>query len=143
MDEEPFDRGAAVAQLIDLVRASLRRSEHASYAGDNLFLDTEPVRRLSRELKSRTSRESEIGGPDEADRWIVTDLDVLGRSSSSCVLRDFKSWPQGEWAHVCKESPVRRCSPHATRSREALAGFQRAADEDWHPSSARSCSDAR
>ena len=49
---EPFDRAGAVARLIALVHACADASKNASYAGDNLSLDTEPVRRLSREWRS-------------------------------------------------------------------------------------------
>jgi ATP-dependent helicase/nuclease subunit A len=51
---EPFDRVSAIARVIDLVHACADVSGNPSYAGDNLFIDTEPVRRLSRELRNRT-----------------------------------------------------------------------------------------
>ena len=129
--KEPFDRGAAVAQLIELVHSCAVLSEHASYAGDNLFLDTEPVRRLSRELKSRASRELEIGSPDEADRWIATDLD--GLESQFIELRrnrDFKRGRKGSGPTYAKG--VTRAQVLAARDAlaEALADFQRAADAD-------------
>jgi ATP-dependent helicase/nuclease subunit A len=47
---EPFERDAAIARLIELVHALADISRSASYAGDNLFVDTEPVRRLSKDL---------------------------------------------------------------------------------------------
>jgi ATP-dependent exoDNAse (exonuclease V) beta subunit len=50
---EPFDRAAAAARLVDLVHALADLSASPSYAGDNLFVDTEPVRRLSRDLRAR------------------------------------------------------------------------------------------
>ena len=73
----------------------------------------------------------EIGSPDEADRWIATELD--GLESQFIELRrnrDFKRGRKGSGPTYAKGSPVRRCSPHATRSSEALADFQRAADAD-------------
>ena len=48
-----FDRAGAIVRLIDLVHACADASANASYAGDNLFVDTEPVRRMSRELRAR------------------------------------------------------------------------------------------
>ena len=57
---EPFDRPSAIARLIDLVHALADVSAAPSYSGDNLFLDTEPVRRLSRDLRAQ-------GGADDLD----------------------------------------------------------------------------
>jgi ATP-dependent exoDNAse (exonuclease V) beta subunit len=48
---EPFDRRAAIPPIIDLVHTLADLSTSPSYAGDNLYLDTEPVRRLSRDLR--------------------------------------------------------------------------------------------
>jgi ATP-dependent exoDNAse (exonuclease V) beta subunit len=48
---EPFDRSQSIASLITLVHELADLSKSPSYAGDNLFVDTEPVRRLSRDLK--------------------------------------------------------------------------------------------
>jgi len=48
---EPFDRAGSIASLIELVHELADLSKSPSYAGDNLFVDTEPVRRLSRDLK--------------------------------------------------------------------------------------------
>lgn len=50
---EPFDRAGAVVRLVDLVHVLADVSGTPSYAGDNLFVDTEPVRRLSREWRAR------------------------------------------------------------------------------------------
>src|SRR6185436_20201541 len=47
---EPFDRADSIARLVDLVHELADLSKSPSYGGDNLFLDTEPVRRLSRDL---------------------------------------------------------------------------------------------
>jgi ATP-dependent helicase/nuclease subunit A len=47
---ESFDRVGDIRRAIELVHACADASKNASYAGDNLSLDTEPVRRLSREL---------------------------------------------------------------------------------------------
>jgi ATP-dependent exoDNAse (exonuclease V) beta subunit len=48
---EPFDRAGSIAGLIALVQELADLSKSPSYAGDNLFVDTEPVRRFSRDLK--------------------------------------------------------------------------------------------
>ena len=47
---EPFDRAAAIAVLAERVQALAELSKRPSYAGDNLFVDTEPARRLHRDL---------------------------------------------------------------------------------------------
>jgi ATP-dependent exoDNAse (exonuclease V) beta subunit len=52
---EPFDRRAAAAAAVDLVHALADLSQSPSYAGDNLYVDTEPVRRLSRDLRRAAS----------------------------------------------------------------------------------------
>ena len=56
---EPFDRADSIARLVDLVHELADLSKSPSYAGDNLFLDTEPVRRLSRDLKRMPPAASE------------------------------------------------------------------------------------
>jgi ATP-dependent exoDNAse (exonuclease V) beta subunit len=50
---EPFDREGSIRQLIDLVHELADLSASPSYVGDNLFVDTEPVRRVSRDLRAR------------------------------------------------------------------------------------------
>ena len=56
---DPFARADAIEQLIELVHALADLSTSPSYAGDNLFVDTEPVRRLSRDLRRMTTPSSE------------------------------------------------------------------------------------
>jgi ATP-dependent exoDNAse (exonuclease V) beta subunit len=56
---EPFDRAGAIARLIELVHEVAELSRKPSYAGDNLFADTEPVRRLSRDLRRMAKPASE------------------------------------------------------------------------------------
>ena len=68
---EPFDRAAAIARLVALVHACADLSSAPSYAGDNLFIDTEPVRRLSQDLRRPT------GGPTPSDPIPADDLDGL------------------------------------------------------------------
>jgi len=56
---ERFDRAAAIAPITALVHRVADISGKPSYIGDNLFLDTTPVRRTSRDLKAMS--------PDDLD----------------------------------------------------------------------------
>jgi ATP-dependent exoDNAse (exonuclease V) beta subunit len=56
---DPFDRRGAIGPLVELVHTLADLSQSPSYAGDNLFVDTEPVRRLSRDLRRRASRSAD------------------------------------------------------------------------------------
>jgi ATP-dependent exoDNAse (exonuclease V) beta subunit len=48
----PFDRAAAAARVVALVHTVAELSANASYKGDNLAVDTEPIRRVSRSLRA-------------------------------------------------------------------------------------------
>ena len=48
---EPFDRSGAASRVVALVHGVADLSANASYKGDNLSLDTEPIRRVSRSLR--------------------------------------------------------------------------------------------
>jgi ATP-dependent exoDNAse (exonuclease V) beta subunit len=61
---DPLDRAAAIAPIIELVHRVAEVSAKPSYLGDNLYLDTEPVRRASRDLKEIESR---IPNPQSRD----------------------------------------------------------------------------
>jgi len=61
---EPFDRAGDAARLVDLVHACADLSAHPSYAGDNLYIDTAPVRRLSEELGRRNPGPGRAGHED-------------------------------------------------------------------------------
>ena len=74
---DPFDRAEAVARLIDLVHACADVSAGPSYAGDNLYVDTEPVRRLSRELRNRPATGHGDTEPVSVPPRSVGDLDGL------------------------------------------------------------------
>jgi ATP-dependent helicase/nuclease subunit A len=116
---EPFDRAGAIARAIELVHACADASKHASYAGDNLSLDTEPVRRLSRELRA--------AAPDEAMR----DLDGLEAQLIDLRRnRDFKRARKGSGPTYAKG--VTRAQVLAARDAlmAALADFQLRADAD-------------
>jgi ATP-dependent exoDNAse (exonuclease V) beta subunit len=67
---EPFDRADSIVQLIDLVHELADLSKSPSYAGDNLFVDTEPVRRLSRDLR-RMPRAAGDEALDELESLLV------------------------------------------------------------------------
>ena len=53
---EPFDRSAAASQVVALIHTVADLSANASYKGDNLSLDTEPIRRVSRGLRAPGAR---------------------------------------------------------------------------------------
>jgi ATP-dependent helicase/nuclease subunit A len=83
----PFDRATAMAGIIELVHRVAEISTKPSYSGDNLYLDTEPVRRASRDL-----REAESRIPDAESR----DLDLLeSRLIDLHRNRDFKRRRKG------------------------------------------------
>jgi ATP-dependent helicase/nuclease subunit A len=67
---EPFNRSEAIAQLIKLVHELADLSRSPSYAGDNLYVDTEPVRRLSRDLR-RIARPAGDEDVDELESLLV------------------------------------------------------------------------
>jgi ATP-dependent exoDNAse (exonuclease V) beta subunit len=112
---EVFDRAADVTRLSELVHACADLSANPSYAGDNLFIDTAPVRRLSDELRKG----------DE------TDLDGLeARLIELRHNRDFKRARKGSGPTYKKGAP--RADVLAARNAltEALLDFQRCADAD-------------
>jgi ATP-dependent exoDNAse (exonuclease V) beta subunit len=59
---DPFDRAASTARLVELVHAVADLSARPSYAGDNLYLDTAPVRRLSQDLRAVPSSVADLDG---------------------------------------------------------------------------------
>ena len=92
---EPFDRAAAIGPIIELVHRVAEISAKPSYSGDNLYLDTEPVRRASRDLREIESRSSNLGSriPDPGSRQ---DLDLLeSRLIELHRNRDFKRRRKG------------------------------------------------
>src|SRR5688572_28346634 len=116
---EPFDRAGAIARAIDLVHACAEASKHASYAGDNLSLDTEPVRRLSRQLRAADGDEAR-GDLDGLEAQLID----LRRN------RDFKRARKGSGPTYAKG--VTRAQVLAARDAliEALTDFQVKADAD-------------
>jgi ATP-dependent exoDNAse (exonuclease V) beta subunit len=111
----PFDRTAPMARLTELVHLLADLSEGASYAGDNLCVDTEPVRRLSRELRQGEA----------------PDLDVL--ESQLIELRrnrDFKRARKGSGATYKKGTTRAQVLEARDALVEALNDFQLRADAD-------------
>jgi ATP-dependent exoDNAse (exonuclease V) beta subunit len=114
---EPFDRQGAIGSLIELVHALADASLHPSYAGDNLYVDTAPARRVSEELR----------GPGAG----LTDLDGLeARFIELRRNRDFARLRKGSGPTYAKG--VTRAQVLAAR--DALVGalndFQAHADAD-------------
>jgi ATP-dependent exoDNAse (exonuclease V) beta subunit len=115
---DPFDRAGALTQLMHLAHMLADVSKKPSYIGDNLFVDTDPVRRLSRDL-----RQAEITGGVDEDALESLFIDLRRN-------RDFKRGRKGSGPTY---------SPGVTRARvldardalvAALDDFQRRADAD-------------
>ena len=132
-----MSRAATVARAIDLVHACADESSNPSYAGDNLFVDTEPVRRLSRELRSREGQPrppASAQGVESPHEWGPTpERDLDGIESLLIELgrnRDFKRARKGSGPTYAKG--VSRARVLAAREAlvEALADFQVRADAD-------------
>ena len=113
---KPFDRAAAVARLAELVHACAEISANPSYAGDNLHLDTEPVRRLSRELRMREG----LADPDALEALLID----LRRN------RDFRRARKGSGPTYGKGVTRAQVLDARDGLMEALADFQRRADAD-------------
>lgn len=111
---EPFDREREITRVVELLHALATISARPSYAGDNLFVDTAPVRLLSRDLHA--------GGTD-AD-GLEARLVELKRN------RDFKRARKGSGPTY--GPGVARAQVLAARDAlvEALTGFQERADAD-------------
>jgi ATP-dependent exoDNAse (exonuclease V) beta subunit len=119
---EPFDRAASTASVVELIHAVADISSKPSYAGDNLFIDTAPVRRASHDLKEIESR---IPNPESRD------LDLLeARLIELHRNRDFKRRRKGSGPTYGKT--VTRAQVLAAREAliAALTEFQRQADAE-------------
>jgi ATP-dependent exoDNAse (exonuclease V) beta subunit len=113
-----FDRRAGAAELIDLVHALADVSDAPSYRGDNLFVDTEPVRRLSRDLRARAS---ELAGDLDG---LESQLIDLWRN------RDFKRGRKGSGAGYSKGVTRARVLEARDLLTWRLKDFQEKADAD-------------
>jgi ATP-dependent exoDNAse (exonuclease V) beta subunit len=115
----PLDRQAAMRRIVELVHDLAELSHSASYAGDNLFLDTAPVRRLSRDI-----------GPVPD---VASDGDLDGLEAQLIDLarnRDYKRGRKGSGPTYRKG--VTRAQVLTARDllTQALAEFQIHADAD-------------
>jgi ATP-dependent exoDNAse (exonuclease V) beta subunit len=116
---EPFDRRAAIRPLVALVHELAALSDGASYAGDNLFLDTAPVRRLSRDLGPTPSLETELDLDARESRFVDLARD-----------RDFKRARKGSGPTYRKGIPRAHVLECRDRLTVALTEFQSRADAD-------------
>ena len=116
---ESFDREGMIAAILPLVHALAGVSKSPSYAGDNLFLDTEPVRRLSADLASAPPPE--------------TAADFDGLESQLVDLRrnrDFKRGRKGSGPTYAKGVPRARVLEARDLLTHSLGDFQLRADAD-------------
>jgi len=119
---EPFDRAAAIERVIALVHALADISVKPSYARDNLFVDTEPVRRLSHELRTIGSRI-----PDPGFR----DLDALEAQLIDLHRnRDFKRRRKGTGPGYSKTVTRAQVLDAREALTMALVDFQQRADAE-------------
>ena len=116
---EPFDRGAAIARLVNLVHELADLSRTPSYAGDNLFIDTEPVRRLSRDLR----RMAKPDGEEDLDE--LESLFVELRKN-----RDVRRARKGSGPAYAKGVTRARVLESRDRLMQELDEFQLQADAD-------------
>ncbi len=116
---EAFDRAGAAQRLVELVHALADLSAEPSYGRDNLFVDTEPVRRLSRELRAgRTGAEgADLDG-------LEAHLVELRRN------RDFKRARKGSGASYGKGVARTQVLDARNELMAALDDFQQRADAD-------------
>ncbi len=116
---DPFDRESSILAVVPLVHALADVSKSPSYAGDNLFLDTEPVRRLSADLASAPPPE--------------TGADFDGLEAQLVDLRrnrDFKRGRKGSGPTYAKGVPRARVLEARDLLTHALDEFQLRADAD-------------
>jgi ATP-dependent exoDNAse (exonuclease V) beta subunit len=116
---EPFDRAGAIERLVALVHELADLSRSPSYAGDNLYLDTEPVRRLSRDLW----RMAKPGNEEDFDE--LESLLVELRKN-----RDVKRARKGSGPTYGKGVPRAKVLDARDRLTTALDDFQLRADAD-------------
>jgi ATP-dependent exoDNAse (exonuclease V) beta subunit len=116
---ESFDREGTITAILPLVHALADVSKSPSYAGDNLFLDTEPVRRLSADLAGTPPPE--------------TAADFDGLESQLVDLRrnrDFKRGRKGSGPTYAKGVSRARVLEARDLLTHSLDDFQLRADAD-------------
>ena len=126
---EPFDRSAAVARLTDLVHTLADLSASPSYIGDNLFVDTEPVRRLSRDLRGRVA----LGEARSLAESKGAEADLDGLEAQLIELRrnrDFTRGRKGSGPGYRKGVTRAQVLDARTALMEALEDFRVRADAD-------------
>jgi ATP-dependent exoDNAse (exonuclease V) beta subunit len=117
---EPFDRAAAASKVTELVHACADVSASPSYTGDNLYVDTEPVRRLSREIKSQIPNPKSQNDLDGLEAQLID----LRRN------RDFKRARKGSGPTYSKGAPRAQVLAARDALIDALNDFQVRADAD-------------
>ena len=123
---EPFDRGAAIAPIVELVHRLADLSAKPSYSGDNFYLDTAPVRRASSDLEEIESRIPNPESPSDS-----RDLDTLeARLIDLHKNRDFKRRRKGSGPTYGKGVTRAQVLDARDALTAALADFQLRADAD-------------
>ena len=113
---DPFDRREAIDRAVGLLHALADVSRQPSYRGDNLFADTEPARRLSRDLRSQPPSDD----PDGAESLLIE----LRRN------RDFRRGRKGSGASYGPAATRAQVLDARTALVEALNEFEVRADAD-------------
>ncbi len=129
-----LDRAGDIARLVELVHACAATTAKPSYIGDNLYVDTEPIRRLSREWGQTPQHGSTQGvRPHESSRVRGSDPDLDAMEAQLIELRrnrDVKRARKGSGPTYSKG--VTRAQ--VLEARDALLGalndFQTNADAD-------------
>jgi ATP-dependent exoDNAse (exonuclease V) beta subunit len=123
---DPFDRGEAIRRVAGLVHELGDLSRKPSYPGDNLFVDTAPVRRLSDELRRAAPRRA----PAEAQRNAEDDDALESALIELRRNRDFRRARKGSGPTF--GPGVTRAQVLAARDAltQALDDFQLHADAD-------------
>jgi ATP-dependent exoDNAse (exonuclease V) beta subunit len=121
-----FDRGGSAIEAAGLLHALAALSANASYAGDNLFVDTAPVRRLSQALRAEAALRSASATPSGRDE--LDDLEA--RLVDLRRNRDFRRARKGSGPTYARG--VTRAQVLTARDALMLAldEFQVRADED-------------
>jgi ATP-dependent exoDNAse (exonuclease V) beta subunit len=112
-----FDRTGSAVRLVTLVHRLAELSERPSYAGDNLYLDTAPARRLSSSLRAASDVMADLDG-------LESDLVELARN------RDLMHGRKGSGPGYRQGVTRAQVLDARTELVEALQAFQIAADAD-------------